>query len=142
MSYKGRYKPTNPQKYIGNSSNIIYRSLWERKFMVFCDGNTNILKWSSEEVAIPYFFTVDKKIHKYYVDFIIQMQDKNNVIKTYLIEIKPKKQTTQPVKKKNTKRYIRELLEWEKNNCKWQAATNYAKEKNWEFKILTEHELF
>lgn len=142
MSYKGRYKPLNPQKYIGDHTKIIYRSLWERKFMLFCDKNTNILKWSSEEIAIPYFFTIDKKVHKYYVDFIIQMKDKNSQIKTYLIEIKPNKQTKQPEKRKNTKKYVKELVEWEKNKCKWEAAKIYAKEKNWEFKILTENELF
>lgn len=142
MSYKGRYKPINPQKYIGDHTKIIYRSLWERKFMLFCDKTASILKWSSEEIAIPYFFTIDKKVHKYYVDFIIQMKDKNNNIKTYLVEIKPKRQTKQPEKRKNTKKYVRELVEWEKNKCKWEAAKNYAKEKNWEFKILTENELF
>jgi hypothetical protein len=110
--------------------------------MLFCDKTASILKWSSEEIAIPYFFTIDKKVHKYYVDFIIQMKDKNNDIKTYLVEIKPKRQTKQPEKRKNTKKYVRELVEWEKNKCKWEAAKNYAKEKNWEFKILTENELF
>ena len=53
MSYKGHYNPTNPQKYKGNSSNIIYRSLWERKFMVYCDTNSFILEWGSEEIIIP-----------------------------------------------------------------------------------------
>lgn len=142
MSYKGRYKPLNPQKYIGNHLNIIYRSLWERKFMLFCDTNPSIMKWSSEEIAIPYYFTIDKKIHKYFVDFVIQMQDRNGAIKTYLIEIKPHKQTIQPIKRKNTRKYIRELLEWEKNLCKWEAARGYAQDKRWEFKILTENELF
>jgi len=142
MPYKGKYRPINPQKYIGNSSGIIYRSLWERKFMVFCDTNPNILKWSSEEIAIPYYFTIDKKVHKYYVDFVIQTKDKHGIIKTYLIEIKPAKQTQKPQKRKNTRKYIKEMMEWEKNNCKWEAAKNYAKEKQWEFKILTENELF
>ena len=34
------------------------------------------------------------------------------------------------------------MIEWEKNKCKWEAAVKYAQEKKWEFKILTENELF
>ena len=54
MSYKGIYRPSNPKKYKGDSKNIIYRSLWERKFMNYCDLNENILEWASEEFWIPY----------------------------------------------------------------------------------------
>ena len=142
MPYRGRYNPLNPHKYIGDYSNIIYRSLWERKFMIFCDTSKNILKWSSEEIAIPYYFHIDKKMHKYFVDFVIQVKEQNNAIKTYLVEIKPLAQTMRPVKRKTTKKYLREILEWEKNKSKWQSAIQYAKEKNWEFKILTEKDLF
>ncbi len=62
MSYKGRYQPSYPRKYKGNPSNIIYRSLWERKFMVYCDLNENILEWGSEEIIIPYKSPLDKKL--------------------------------------------------------------------------------
>ena len=44
MAYKGKYRPTNPKKYKGDPTNIIYRSLWERKFMCYCDLNDNILE--------------------------------------------------------------------------------------------------
>ena len=54
MSYKGRYTPQNPSKYKGDYRNIIYRSLWERKFMVYCDQSNNIIEWGSEEIIIPY----------------------------------------------------------------------------------------
>ena len=110
--------------------------------MIFCDTSENILKWSSEEIAIPYYFHIDKKMHKYFVDFVIQVKEQNNAIKTYLVEIKPLAQTMRPVKRKTTKKYLREILEWEKNKSKWQSAIQYAKEKNWEFKILTEKDLF
>ena len=49
MSYKGKYKPSYPKKYKGDPTNIVYRSLWERKFMVYCDKNQNVLEWQSEE---------------------------------------------------------------------------------------------
>ena len=54
MAYSGYFKPKNPTKYRGNPTNIVYRSLWERKFMVFCDNNPSILQWGSEEIIIPY----------------------------------------------------------------------------------------
>ena len=53
MSYKGIYRPSNPKKYKGDHRNIIYRSLWERKFMNYCDLNENIIEWASEEFWIP-----------------------------------------------------------------------------------------
>ena len=53
MAYRGRYIPTYPKKYKGDPSNIIYRSLWERKFMVYCDRNEKILEWGSEEFFVP-----------------------------------------------------------------------------------------
>lgn len=140
--YRGSFKPKNPQKYIGDINSITYRSLWERKFMLFCDTNPAIVKWASEEIAIPYYYKVDKKMHKYYVDFVMQILEATGKLKTYLIEIKPYKQTIEPIKRKNTKKYINEILEWEKNQSKWTQATQYASGKNWEFKIITEKELF
>lgn len=140
--YRGSFKPKNPQKYIGDINSITYRSLWERKFMLFCDTNPAIVKWASEEIAIPYYYKVDKKMHKYYVDFVMQILEASGKLKTYLIEIKPYKQTIEPIKRKNTKKYINEILEWEKNQSKWSQATQYANGKNWEFKIITEKELF
>ena len=92
MSYKGKYKLKNPQKYNGNPCNVIYRSLWERKYMVKCDTDENILEWSSEEIALPYRSPLDKKIHRYYPDFLVKERLADGTIKKYLVEIKPKKQ--------------------------------------------------
>ena len=64
MSYKGKYRPSYPKKYKGDPTRIIYRSLWERKFMVYCDSNTNILEWGSEEIALPYRSPLDNKVHR------------------------------------------------------------------------------
>ena len=66
MSYKGRYTPTKPKKYKGNPQNIIYRSLWERKFMVYCDNSTSIIEWGSEEIIIPYLSPKDGRMHRYF----------------------------------------------------------------------------
>jgi len=142
MSYKGRYRPSNPKKYRGDSSNIIYRSLWERKFMVYCDNHSKILEWGSEEIALPYRSPIDNKIHRYYPDFYIKVRETNGKIKRYIIEIKPKKQTVEPkVKKRKTKGYIYEVYEYARNQAKWKAAQEFCKDRMWEFKVLTEDEL-
>jgi len=141
-SYKGIYKPSYPEKYRGNSKNIIYRSLWERKFMVYCDNNENILEWASEEIPIGYYDPVYKKSRKYFPDFYIKVQEQNNVIKKYLIEIKPKKQTVPPQRpQRQTKRYISEVYEYTRNQMKWEAAREWCADRGYEFKILTEQEL-
>ena len=86
MSYKGKYQPKNPQKYRGNVNNIIYRSLWERKFLVYCDTSDNIIEYASEEIALPYRSPIDNKIHKYYPDFYIKVRESNGEIKKYIIK--------------------------------------------------------
>jgi len=142
MSYKGKYKPSNPKKYKGDPTNIIYRSLWERKFMVYCDNHSKILQWGSEEIALPYRSPIDNKIHRYFPDFFIKVREKDGKIKRYIIEIKPKKQTIEPVvKKRKTKGYIYEVYEYARNQAKWKAAEEFCKDRLWEFKILTEEEL-
>ena len=143
MAYSGKYKPQNIKKYVGNPSKIIYRSLLERRFMVFCDSNPNVLKWASEELAIPYVSPLDNRMHRYFVDFIIEVKTANNEIKTYLVEIKPDRQTKKPqtTEKKSNKTFLKEMTTWAINTKKWQAAEQFAKENNWEFKIITEKTL-
>tara|TARA_Y100000310_G_scaffold301067_1_gene337203 strand:- start:2141 stop:2578 length:438 start_codon:yes stop_codon:yes gene_type:complete len=141
MYYKGKYTPKNPKKYIGNPSEIIYRSLWELKFMKYCDLTTNISEWSSEPFAIPYLCPTDKKKHKYFPDFYIKVNELNGTTHKYVIEIKPEKQTKPPKKRKKTKNYLYEQLTYIKNIAKWKHAKQYCKKRNWKFKILTENEI-
>ena len=142
MSYKGKYQPSFPKKYKGDPTNIVYRSLWERKFMVYCDNNDRILEWGSEEIALPYRSPVDNKVHRYFPDFYIKVKESNGEIKKYLIEIKPKKQTIEPIpQKRKTKGYIYEVYEYAKNQAKWTAAEEFCKDRQWEFKVLTEQDL-
>ncbi len=142
MSYKGKYKPSLPSKYKGDPTNIIYRSLWERKFMVYCDQTTNILEWGSEEIALPYRSPIDNRIHRYFPDFYIKVRENTGRIKKYLIEVKPKKQCMEPkVQKKKTRSYIYEVCEYAKNQAKWKAAEEYCMDRGLEFKVLTEDEL-
>ena len=98
-SIKSRYYPSFPKKYKGNPNNIICRSSWERKFCRWCDLNESILEWGSEEFSIPYISPVDNRIHRYFPDFIIKVKESTGQVKTYIVEVKPKKQTKPPVKK-------------------------------------------
>lgn len=142
MSYKGKYKPSYPKKYKGDPTNIIYRSLWERKFMVYCDTNERILEWGSEEVFVWYKSPIDGKAHRYFPDFYIKVQEANGSIKKYLVEIKPLKQTVPPPKpQRQTKRYISEVYEYAKNQSKWEAAREWCADRGYEFKVITESEL-
>ena len=139
---KGRYIPRNIRKYRGDYKNVIYRSSWELKFMKYCDLNDSILEWGSEEVVIPYRSPLDNRIHRYFVDFYIKVEDMNGNIKKYLIEVKPKRQTAPPPKpKRQTKRYISEVTEYAKNQAKWKAATEFCEDRQWSFMIITEDEL-
>ena len=142
MAYRGKYYPSFPRKYKGDPTNIIYRSLWERKFMVYCDKNAKILEWGSEEIALPYISPHDSRVHRYFPDFYIKVQENTGKIKRYLIEVKPKKQTKPPAKpKRQTKGYIREAFEYARNQAKWKAAREYCADRMWEFKVITEKEL-
>ena len=98
MAYRGKFQPKNPSKYMGDPTKIQYRSLWERKCMLMFDDNPNVIRWASEELAIPYVSPVDRKRHKYFPDFLIEMRNRVGQIETVLIEVKPYKQTQVPQK--------------------------------------------
>ena len=142
MAYKGLYKPVNPKKYRGNPTNIIYRSLWERKYMVYCDHTPSIIEWGRETVIIPYRSPIDKRFHRYYPDFYIKVLNKNGTFDKYIVEIKPKKQTKPPYgKDKRTKAYKNAVLTFAVNRSKWDAAENYCDDRQMKFLILTEDHL-
>ena len=54
-TYKGKYKIKNPDKYLGDPSNVIYRSGWELAVMNWADTSPQIRKWGSEETVIPIY---------------------------------------------------------------------------------------
>jgi hypothetical protein len=137
-SYKGLYRPTNPKKYVGNTKQIVYRSLLERRFMRYCDLNDDILNWASEELPIRYYNPLDKKYHRYFPDFIIKTTNDDK----FIIEIKPSRQIEKPkTPKRKTKSYMRESFNYIKNQAKWQAARKYCDDMNMKFKLITEKDL-
>ena len=144
MAYKGRYIPTNPKKYRGDPSQVINRSLWERKLMVYCDRNNKVVEWGSEEVIIPYMSPKDGKLHRYFPDFYMKVKQSNGTHKRFIIEVKPKAQCKEPVKnpKRRTKKWFNEVVTYAVNQAKWKSATEYCENQGMEFKVLTEDHLF
>ena len=138
MFHKRKFIPIFPEKYTGDPTHIIMRSSWETRFASWCDKNPSVLKWSSEETVIPYRCPTDSRIHRYFVDFKITV----STGKTYIVEVKPAAQTQPPIYPgRQTQRYITESLTFMKNKAKWEAAIEFAKDRGWEFKIITEKEL-
>lgn len=141
--YQGRFKPRNPSKYIGDPTNIVYRSGWELKLMSHLDKHPRVVRWASEEVVIPYRSPIDGKIHRYFMDFYVEQINKDGNKEKLLIEVKPKAQTKPPKRPANVKnkRYINEVKTWGVNQAKWKAAQEVCLDKGWKFQIFTEDEL-
>ena len=142
MSYKGWFRPKNPKKYKGDVENVIYRSNWELRVMKHFDEDPNVLWWASEELVIPYRSPIDQRIHRYFPDFIVKVKNNKGEHKTWMVEVKPKKQTQPPEQKKRiTKQYITEVTTWGVNQSKWKYAKEYCLDRGWEFVIFTEDQL-
>ncbi len=140
---KGYYRPKNPQKYKGDPTNIIYRSSWEKRCMIYFDQNSNVIQWHSEELFVPYRSPIDGRLHRYFPDFWVKKKDES-----ICIEVKPSTQCKPPkVEKRLTpkgrisKTYLTEVKNWGINSAKWEAAERYCKQKGWRFVIMTEKDL-
>ena len=139
--HQGIFNPKHPEKYAGNFKNIIYRSSWELKFFHYLDNREDVIYWSSEELAIPYFNPIDQKIHRYFPDIIFKVKTTDGNESVFMVEIKPYKQTLEPIKKRNTKTFITESVTYAINQSKWKAADKFCSERGWTFKIITEKDL-
>ena len=138
MAYSGKFKPKNLHKYKGDWRKITFRSLWERACFRWLDANPRVKYWNSEEIIIPYMCPTDRKMHRYFMDLYIEFHSGDK----YLIEVKPEAQTKPPAPgKRKTKRFITETLTYAKNDAKWRAATQFAKDNGLTFEIWTERTL-
>lgn len=135
---KGRYKPKNPNKYVGDKLPV-YRSSWELKCFVFFDTDTRVIKWASEPVAIEYICQVRGTKHRYFPDFLVEMLSADGSTEVWMVEIKPESQSAPPKRgKKSAKRYLAEQQVWLVNQSKWLAAEKVCKERGWKFVVLGE----
>jgi len=133
--YKGKYKVKNKKKYEGDHTNVVYRSSWERAAFKWLDNHKDVVGWSSEQIIVPYRCKTDNRVHRYFPDLFIRMKDG----RTYLIEIKPDKQTRPPKKRsRKTKKYLTEVMTYAKNQSKWEAAQAYANKRGLIFQVWTE----
>jgi hypothetical protein len=136
---QGIFTPKNADKFIGTKA--VYRSGLELKFMRFCDNNPNVLKWSSENVVIPYISPIDGRVHRYFVDNFVVIKE-GTQIKKYLVEIKPYKQTMAPTTKYRKREHLLyEQQMYSVNQAKWASAREFCAKKGLEFLILTEKDL-
>jgi len=149
---QGYYTIQKLEKYIGNPLKCIYRSSWERCFMVWADLSDRVLKWSSEPFPIQYFSPIDKLMHNYNIDFFIRVT-KDEHHQDYLVEVKPKHQMKKPSlpkppknSKSNTAKqigvYNSQCKTYITNCAKWAAAKQFAESRNMKFVVITEDFLF
>lgn len=142
----GYYKLINPDKYKGNPSEVVYRSSWEKKVMIYCDLNPGVIRWESEPYRVPY---VDfyGKTRNYIPDFYLETVNINNpsYINKFILEIKPEKETHEPeipkgyITPKQLKNIEYSYSVWIKNKHKWAYALEWCKKRDFIFKIITEH---
>lgn len=135
-THKGLFKVKNRHKYVGNVNNVVYRSGWELKVMMDLDHDSKVMRWSSEELMIPYILQGRRR--RYYPDFFVEYIDGTKE----LWEIKPHKETRPPTKSKSRRRLIQEATTFEMNKAKWAAATEWCNRRGVKFRVLTEKELF
>ena len=143
--HQGNYRPKNPQKYLGNPTNIIYRSGWEKYFLQWCDMTPSVVGYGSEELIIPYVSPLDGNLHRYFIDFVVLVRQKDGSIKKFAVEIKPYSQT-QPPKMSSSRKMLTESLRkkietYSVNQAKWEAAKKFCSQHNMSFIILTEKQL-
>ena len=137
-TYSGKYTVRHPEMYKGKSDDVIYRSNWEKQCFIYLDGNKDVEWWNSEEFVVRYYYDVDKKYHRYFIDLCIRWKNGEML----LVEVKPKRQTVPPkVKKPKSKSSLNEAYTWIKNSNKWHAADQVAKDNGWDFVIWTEDDL-
>ena len=143
---QGFFRPMHPEKYIGDISNIKFRSSWEYAFCSFLDNNEKVMKWVCELPVITYS-DLRGGLHRYYPDFYYEIKtDDGNLMERVIVEIKPKKELYPPERPKNETAKALENYEYAvqthiKNRIKWSHAIDYCEKRNIKFIILTEDHL-
>ncbi len=143
---QGYFKPRNPQRYKGNATDIVYRSSLELKFLMYLDSHPQVIRYASEEgfMVVTYVNPLTGRSHRYFPDMWFQKKDKNGIVKTFLVEVKPHSETLPPTKPKDarsSKRFMRQAATYAINRRKWDAAEAVCAKKGWEFKIITDRHL-
>jgi hypothetical protein len=153
----------NPDKYVGDKNLIIYRSLWEYRFCVYCDVSPSILKWSIEPIKVPYYDRVAKleecaklkldpnnpsnwQVKNYNTDFWVEVQ-KGDSSEKWFIEIKPSHQLKKPIPPAfnasvtEQRRFNNAAKEYLINEGKFAAMNAWTQKNNCKFYVFTEETL-
>lgn len=136
---QGIFKPVNKNKCL-NTEFVVYRSSLELSVMLFLDKSDKVKKWGSETTVIPYFKEVEQRPARYFIDFTITLEN-NGKLETWLVEVKPEKETLPPTNARGTKKQstiMYESMTWITNNNKWESAKKYAEKKGYKFVLMTE----
>lgn len=145
--HQGYYKLQFPEKYVGDPNQVIYRSSWEKKMFVWCEKNPSVVKWGSEIAPIVYWSEVDGKQRRYFPDIWLIVKTRAGGEQKIIIEIKPYKETQPPAQPKNKgpkakAKYLNEVVTYQRNQDKWNAAEAFAQKHGMTFMIMTEHDMF
>ena len=119
------------------------RSSWEYEFFLALLTNGKVISLSSEETIITYRYSVDKRKHRYFMDFTYETVSSKGKKQKWLCEVKPFYRTQKPDPnnksgKKKKRTYVMESLEYMKNMNKWSATLKYCKKHNYRFVFLTD----
>ena len=111
--------------------------------MNWADLNESVQSWQSEEKAVWYYDPVTKKKRRYFPDFIINYKNKEGILVTEMVEIKPYKQIIGPPEnpKRRTKAWVNSVYTYITNKAKWEAAMRYCEDRGWNFRLVSEKEL-
>lgn len=134
---QGFFEVKNPQKYVGKHKPK-YRSGWELTFMTFCDNNDNVVYWASEAMRIPYRHPLTGKLSNYIPDFFVVYKNKFGNTVAEVVEIKPKKQSIIESKVASAKDRAIVAI----NHAKWSACRAWCDTHGYNFRVITEENLF
>lgn len=137
---QGYYNPKHPEKYIGDINKIMFRSSWELNLHQFFDNNTQVMRWGSEIIAIPYIKPTDNKLHNYYPDYYVEYLKPNGILVREVIELKPLSQTKPPKTKGKSRLY--EQVTYAINVAKWKACQVWCEQNDIGWRIVTEQSIF
>jgi hypothetical protein len=149
---KGKYTPSNPDKYLGDPAKIIYRSSWELSAMLFFDAHHSVVGWMSEGLptnhvhtglnGIPYRNPFTGRWTFYVPDFFIISINNQKQKTMQVIEVKPFDEVPPAMTgftgKVNEMKQARQML----NAAKYAAAMQYCAARGWQFRVMTEKDMF
>lgn len=111
--------------------------------MQWLDQNNAVLRWGSEELAIPYVNPIKKDasgrpvISRYYPDFLIMYKDTSGNVLREIVEVKPYQETLLKPGMNE-----REKMMYAVNQAKWKAAATFAEAQGAKFRVITEKTMF